>query len=130
MLAAIESAFGLFGSPLNRTSRSSRTCAANVMQTFPLAFVDFLPVMFEEYFMARPVCGLHKPEKGFRVTNMETSLYNFVLTKLESAKGHWQSVADGSGVPRRTLEKIARRETQNPGIKHVEALAEYFRKSA
>ena len=61
---------------------------------------------------------------------METSLYQFVLLKLESAKGHWPSVAAGSGVSKRTIEKIARQETQNPGIRNVEALAEYFKRAA
>jgi hypothetical protein len=36
-------------------------------------------------------------------------------------------VAEGSGVPKRTVEKIARRETQNPGVRHVERLAAFFR---
>lgn len=73
---------------------------------------------------------LQKPESGFSILGMETSLHEFVLLKLESAKGHWPIVAAGSGVPKRTIEKIARQETRNPGIKHIEALAEYFRKAA
>lgn len=58
---------------------------------------------------------------------MEISLHQFVLDKLEDSKGTWPTVAEESGVPLRTLEKIARQEIENPGIQHVERLARYFR---
>ena len=70
------------------------------------------------------------PQKRVYSAPMNTPLLDFVIDRLQSTKGSWPSVADGSGVPRRTLEKIARKEIPNPGIKHVEALAEYFRKAA
>ena len=57
-------------------------------------------------------------------------MLDFVLSRLQSVKGTWPSVADGSGVPLRTLEKIARREIANPGVLHVERLARYFRQEA
>lgn len=60
---------------------------------------------------------------------MKTSIHDYILDHLQSAKGHWPSIASASGVPLRTLQKIARREIPNPGIKHVEAIADYFAKS-
>ena len=58
---------------------------------------------------------------------MGQSLHDFVIERLEESKGEWQSVADGSGVSRRTLEKIARREIADPGVSHIEKLAAFFR---
>lgn len=46
---------------------------------------------------------------------------------LEASKGGWPTVADGSGVSLRTLEKIARKEIVDPGVSHIEKLAIYFR---
>lgn len=58
---------------------------------------------------------------------MTESIYEYVLDELQSYKGSWPVVAEGSGVPLRTLAKIARREIENPGIAHIEKLASYFR---
>lgn len=58
---------------------------------------------------------------------MADSIYEFVLQRLESAKRRWPEVAEGSGVPLRSLEKIARKEWANPGIHNIEKLAAYFR---
>lgn len=58
---------------------------------------------------------------------METSLFDFVLKHLQSSGLTYQQIADGSGLSRRTIEKIARREIQDPGVSHVEALAKFFR---
>jgi len=55
------------------------------------------------------------------------SIYEFVLDRLENAKGGWPTVAEESGVPLRTLEKIARKEIKDPGVSHIEKLAGYFR---
>ena len=59
---------------------------------------------------------------------MKSQIYDYVMAKLEDSKGHWRIVAAGSGVPKRTLEKIASKEIPNPGIKSIQALADYFRK--
>jgi len=56
-----------------------------------------------------------------------TSLLDFVVEQLDARRGNWAQVVDGSGVPMSTLERIANRKTLNPGIRHVEALAGYFR---
>ena len=57
---------------------------------------------------------------------MNTPIHQHVIDRLLAARGTWPAVAAASGVPRRTLEKIARQEIENPGIKHVEALIRYF----
>jgi len=54
-------------------------------------------------------------------------MFAYVLAELKARKGSWPEVAAGSGVPRRTLEKIASEQTKNPGVRHVERLAKYFR---
>lgn len=58
---------------------------------------------------------------------MQKSLYECVLDQLEASKGRWTEVAEGSGVSKRTIEKIARKEIKDPGVSHIEALARYFR---
>lgn len=55
------------------------------------------------------------------------SIYSFVISQLEASKGRWPVVAKGSGVSIRTLEKIARKEIADPGVSHVEKLAQYFK---
>lgn len=55
------------------------------------------------------------------------NLHDYVLEQLKAAKGRWAEVARGSGVPKRTLEKIARREIEDPGVSHIQKLADYFR---
>jgi transcriptional regulator with XRE-family HTH domain len=58
---------------------------------------------------------------------MPESIYEFVMAKLQATKGKWREVADGSGVSARTIEKIARKEIADPGVSHIEKLANYFR---
>ena len=53
-------------------------------------------------------------------------MYEFVLKELAAAKGNWSEVAEGSGVSKRTIEKIARREVLDPGVSLIEKLARYF----
>ena len=59
---------------------------------------------------------------------MSQTLHEYVLDQLERSKGTWPEVAEGSGVSRRTLEKIARGEIADPGVSHIEKLAVYFRR--
>lgn len=58
---------------------------------------------------------------------MDQPIYDYVLDRLEGHKGRWAEVAEGSGVSRRTLEKIARREIADPGVSHVQKLFDWFR---
>ena len=55
------------------------------------------------------------------------SLHDYVVDKLKSGAFSYQQVADGAGMSRRTVEKIARREIEDPGISHIEKLAAFFR---
>lgn len=48
------------------------------------------------------------------------------MNELASWRGRWPSVAAGSGVSLRTIEKIARREIKDPGVSHIEKLAAFF----
>jgi len=54
-------------------------------------------------------------------------MYEYVMSQLQATKGHWTAVSAGSGVSKRTIEKIARREVQDPGVSIIEKLAVYFR---
>lgn len=54
-------------------------------------------------------------------------MYEYVMRNLERSKGRWSEVADGAGVSKRTVEKIARREIEDPGVSHIEKLARYFK---
>ena len=58
---------------------------------------------------------------------METSLYEYVLGELEKRRGEWRAIASGSGVAFSTVNKIGYRYTPNPGVRHIEKLATYFR---
>lgn len=58
---------------------------------------------------------------------MEQTLLEFVLESLEASRGQWPEIAKTSGVPYHTLTKIAQRKIENPGVKHVQQLSDYFR---
>lgn len=92
---------------------------------FFLPFID-LRVLHEE----KPKRGLHKPKNGCITLLMDSPIYEYVLKNLEAHKGRWPVVARGSGVSKRTIEKIASRITKNPGVRQIEALAVYFKKEA
>lgn len=57
---------------------------------------------------------------------MNSNLLDFVLTNLRRRDRPWVEVAKSTGVPYDTLKKIANGVTPNPGVKHVQALADYF----
>jgi hypothetical protein len=61
---------------------------------------------------------------------MTESIYEYVLQQLELAKGAWADIATATGVPLRSIEKIARKEWENPGVKHIDTLAAHFRDQA
>lgn len=78
---------------------------------------------------SEPNGGLRKPENGSILSAMPNiKIYDYVLERLASSRGQWPAVAEGSGVSRRTLEKIARREIADPGVSHIQSLADYFMK--
>ena len=58
---------------------------------------------------------------------MSESMHDYVVDKLQAAKGTWPRIAEQTQISRRTIEKIARREVADPGVSLVERLALYFR---
>jgi hypothetical protein len=56
------------------------------------------------------------------------STHQYVVAQLQAAKGQWPTIADESGVPLRTLEKIANRKKQPKAVTNLEKLTTYFRK--
>lgn len=60
---------------------------------------------------------------------MSESIFQFVRDELEAIKPRWEDVADATGIPLATVIKIARGYTENPGVKHIEAIADYFRRA-
>lgn len=58
---------------------------------------------------------------------MEQPLYEFVMGHLDVTALTYQEIAEGSDVPRRTVEKIARREIEDPGVSNVQKIADFFR---
>jgi len=51
---------------------------------------------------------------------------DYILRELDVRKGSWPRLAQESGVPLRTIEKIASRRTRYPRIDTVEKLASYL----
>lgn len=58
---------------------------------------------------------------------MNVPMHDYVIAQLEAWKGRWTAVAEGSGVSKRTLEKIASGEIADPGVSHVQKLHDWFR---
>lgn len=58
---------------------------------------------------------------------MNTPIFEYVLERLEASKGRWPVIAEGSGVPYRTVQKIAARLIEDPGVSHIQKLHDYFR---
>lgn len=54
-------------------------------------------------------------------------LLDYVLRKLAEHKGRHVEISKATGIPYGTLAKIYQRTTPNPGVNHVQALADYFR---
>ncbi len=57
------------------------------------------------------------------------SIYDFVMAGLEATRGEWRTVAEGSGIPLQTINKIGYRIVKDPGVSRVEKLAKYFREN-
>lgn len=60
---------------------------------------------------------------------MNEPLLDYVLRNLDDSRGQIKSIAVETGIPYSTLAKIAQRVTPNPGVNHVQALADYFKQS-
>lgn len=59
--------------------------------------------------------------------NQEPML-DYVIRRLNETKGKHKVIANESGVPYKTLNKIVQRVTKNPGIDHIQCLHDYFRR--
>lgn len=57
---------------------------------------------------------------------MNTNLLDFVLECLHARRIPWTVVSRETGVPYETLKKIAHGTTPNPGVRHVQRLADYY----
>lgn len=51
----------------------------------------------------------------------------YVLRRLSECKGEHKRIARATGVPYSTLTKIVQGTTENPGVRHVQALHDYLR---
>lgn len=58
---------------------------------------------------------------------MSESIYDYVLEQLQLRKRNWGTVANDTGISKRTIEKIAYRTVKDPGVHKIEKLAAYFR---
>ena len=55
-------------------------------------------------------------------------MHDYVVTQLQERTETYAEISEGSGVSKRTIEKIARREIADPSVSFIERLASYFRK--
>lgn len=67
---------------------------------------------------------------SFRIWNiiqsMRNDLYAYVMANLDARRIALARVSREAGIPYESLKKIAHRRTPNPGVKHVQALADFF----
>lgn len=59
--------------------------------------------------------------------NTQPTMHAYVLAQLESCKGRWSDVADGTDISKRTIEKIASGEIADPGVSRIQRLHDWFR---
>lgn len=57
---------------------------------------------------------------------MFINLHRYVLDRLAARDMPWTQVARDTGMSYETLKKIASGRTPNPGVQHVQTLADYF----
>lgn len=89
--------------------------------------LEFLPMGKKPALKTDPELGCLDPKQGLVSKDMTDSIYDFVIDRLEKTKGQWPLVSEESGISRRTIEKIARKEVKDPGVSLIERLARYFR---
>ena len=58
------------------------------------------------------------------------SMHDYVVDQLQLVKGRWTQVSEETGISKRTIEKIARREFKDPAVSFIERLDRYFRERA
>lgn len=57
---------------------------------------------------------------------MRENIYAYVMSSLDARVVPLMRVSRETGIPYESLKKIAHRRTPNPGVKHVQTLAEFF----
>ena len=57
---------------------------------------------------------------------MHESIHGYVIEQLQKCKGQWPRVSAETGIPKRSIEKIARQEWLNPGVNTIQPLLDYF----
>lgn len=57
---------------------------------------------------------------------MRENIYAYVMAKLDARDIPLARVSREVGIPYESLKKIAHRRTPNPGVKHVQVLADFF----
>lgn len=53
-------------------------------------------------------------------------MYDYVMGKLAASDESLREIATASGIPYSTLTRIARRDTRDPSVHHIEGLYRYF----
>lgn len=92
--------------------------------TFGVFFFPFICLHRKTH--SDPKAGCENPKMGLAFPLMEQSMHDFVVGRLDAARGRWPQIAEASGVPLRTLEKVARRETEDPRVGTIQRLFDYL----
>ena len=74
--------------------------------------------------------GLRKPIYGSTILSyMEASLHDYVVEKLRTRPREltYAKIEDATQIKKKTIGRIARRNTANPGVSNIEKLAQFFR---
>lgn len=79
--------------------------------------------------MATRLRVANDPKTG-KMAVMEQPIYEYVMGQLEARRGQWPKVSRETGVPYRTLQKVATREIADPGVSTIQTLADYFHEEA
>ena len=60
------------------------------------------------------------------ISGMRENIYAYVMSNFDARAVPLARVSRETGIPYESLKKIAHRRTLNPGVKHVQALADFF----
>ena len=63
---------------------------------------------------------------GTTFLGMRENIYDYVMSRLDLRVVPLVRVSRETGIPYESLKKIAHRRTPNPGVKHVQTLADFF----
>ena len=73
---------------------------------------------------------VRRPNLDYNWRMKSEPLLEYVLRNLEQNKGRHVEIANATGIPYSTLAKIYQGVTPNPGVQSIQALADYFTRSA